>query len=48
MKNLNIHYVRSQKTTKPTEEEIKEILKKANKISRTSLCLMSEPSIYTK
>lgn len=46
--NKNIHYVRSYKAITPTKEEIKEALNKANKITRTSLCLMVEPEIYTR
>jgi len=44
----NLHTVRAVKANRPTQEQIKEILERANKISRTSLCLMIEPQIYTR
>jgi len=44
----NLHTVRAVKANRPTQEQIKEILERANKIARISLTLMTEPSIYTR
>ena len=44
----DLNYVRSVKVSRPTQEEIETAKKKANDRTRTSLCHMVEPAIYTK
>jgi hypothetical protein len=46
--NKAIHYVRSCKAQRPTQQEIKEALDKANSVTRTALCKCVLPDIYTR